>query len=137
MQFYLYQHPSTEEVIEIKQKISEAHEYVDGDGTKWNRIFTVPYASIPNMTRIDAGSEEDFMKRTQNFDGTIGDLMDASKDLSEKRKQGTGSDKVQENFHKKYLYILQLYLYALSEYLPVTSNQYNGPKNELFQPYTL
>jgi len=102
MPFYLYQHPSSEKVIEIKQKISEPHEYIDDDGTKWNRVFTVPYASIPNMTLINAGSEEDFMKRTQNFDGTIGDLMDASKDLSEKRKQGTGVDKVQENFHKKY-----------------------------------
>jgi len=102
MPFYLYQHPSTEQIVEIKQKISDIHEYVDDDGTKWNRVFTVPFASIPNMTRIDAGSEEDFMKRTQNFDGTIGDLMDASKDLSEKRKHDTGRDKVQENFHKKY-----------------------------------
>jgi len=102
MPTYLYQHPTTQEVVEVKQRISDTHEYVDGNGVVWNRVFTVPYTSIPNMTRIDATSEHEFMKKTQDFQGNIGDLIDASKDLSEKRKNELGSDPVQENFHKKY-----------------------------------
>tara|TARA_R100000008_G_scaffold86708_1_gene81034 strand:+ start:211 stop:609 length:399 start_codon:yes stop_codon:yes gene_type:complete len=102
MPTYLYQHPETKEIIEVSQKISETHEYTDENGLLWNRVFTVPHASVPNMTRIDSSSEHDFMKKTQDFDGTIGDLMDASKDLSEKRKQERGHDHVQQKFFKKY-----------------------------------
>lgn len=104
MPFYLFQHPSTQEVIEVKQKISDAHEYTDNEGVQWNRVFTIPYASVPNMTRVEAGSEQDFMKRTEGFDGTIGDLMDLSKDLSNKRieERGDGTDNVKQKFFKDY-----------------------------------
>lgn len=102
MPTYIFQHPDNNEVLEISQRISDVHEYVDDNGVKWNRVFTVPHASFPNMTRIDAGSEQDFMKRTDGFDGTIGDLMDLSKDLSDKRKEGTGKDKIQQKFFKNY-----------------------------------
>ena len=102
MPTYIYQHPKTNEIVEVSQKISEAHEYTDSQGVQWNRVFTVPYASIPNMTRIEAGSEQDFMKRTEGFDGTMGDLMDLSKDLSNKRieERGDGTDNVKQKFFK-------------------------------------
>jgi hypothetical protein len=104
MPTYIYQHPKTNEIVEVSQKISEAHEYTDSQGVQWNRVFTVPYASIPNMTRIEAGSEQDFMKRTEGFDGTMGDLMDLSKDLSNKRieERGDGTDNVKQKFFKDY-----------------------------------
>jgi hypothetical protein len=104
MPFYLFQHPSTQEVIEVKQKISDTHEYTDNEGVQWNRVFTIPYASVPNMTRVEAGSEQDFMKRTEGFDGTLGDLMDLSKDLSNKRveERGDGTDNVKQKFFKDY-----------------------------------
>jgi hypothetical protein len=102
MPIYLFQHPSSKEVIEIKQRISDRHEYIDEHGVMWNRIFTVPYTSVPNMTRIDATSEQEFMKKTQDFQGNMGDLFDASKDLSEKRKEIMGNDPVQQKFYKKY-----------------------------------
>lgn len=104
MPTYIYQHPETNEVIEVSQKISEAHEYTDNQGVQWNRVFTVPHASVPNMTRIEAGSEHDFMRRTDGFDGTMGDLMDLSKDLSNKRieERGDGTDNVKQQFFKDY-----------------------------------
>ena len=88
----------------MQQKISDTHEYIDNNGLKWSRVFTVPNTSIPNMTRIDAGSHEDFMKKTQNTGGTYGDLFDLSKELSEKRKSQSadGSDPVEQKFFKDY-----------------------------------
>ena len=104
MPTYIYQHPQSKEIIEVSQKISDTHEYTDEKGVKWNRVFTVPNASIPNLTRIDAGSEEDFMKKTQGSGGTVGDLFDMSAELSQKRQQdqGTGTDPVKQKFFKDY-----------------------------------
>jgi hypothetical protein len=104
MPTYIFQHPSTGTVKEISQRISDAHEYTDENGLQWNRVFTVPHASVPNMTRIDAGSERDFMNKTQGMEGTCGDLFDLSNELSEKRKSqsGNGDDPVKQQFFKDY-----------------------------------
>ena len=104
MPTYLYQHPKTDEVIEINQKISDQHEYTDEEGSRWNRVFTVPHASIPSMTRVEANSEEDFIKKTRGSGGTMGDLFDLSKELSDKRKseRGGGDDPVEQKFFKDY-----------------------------------
>ena len=86
MPTYIYQHPDSGEVIEINQRISDQHEYTDESGGSWNRVFTVPHTRVPNMTRADANSEEDFIRRTRESGGTMGDLFDISKELSNKRK---------------------------------------------------
>ncbi len=104
MPFYLYQHPVTQQVVEVKQKISDTHEYTDEKGVKWNRVFTVPHASIPSLTRVQSGSEEDFIRKTRESGGTLGDMFDLSKELSDQRKneRGDGKDPVQEKFYKDY-----------------------------------
>ena len=104
MPIYLFQNPETNEVLEVQQRISDTHEYIDDNGLKWSRVFTVPNASVPNMTRIDAGSEQDFMNKTQNTGGTLGDLFDLSKELSEKRKSQSGNNKdpIEQKFFKDY-----------------------------------
>jgi|TARA_R110000824_G_scaffold1118_1_gene6082 hypothetical protein len=104
MPTYIFQHPLTGDIKEITQRISDSHEYADESGLKWSRVFTVPHTSIPNMTRIDAGSEQDFANKTQNTGGTCGDLFDLSRELSEKRKSQSsdGKDPVEQQFFKKY-----------------------------------
>lgn len=104
MPTYIFQHPLTGDTKEISQRISDPHEYTDEGGIQWNRVFTVPHASIPNMTRIDAGSEKDFMNKTQGMGGTCGDLFDLSQELSEKRKsqENDGKDPVKQQFFKDY-----------------------------------
>jgi hypothetical protein len=104
MPTYIFQHPSTGDTKEISQRISDAHEYIDDSGIQWNRVFTVPHASIPSLTRIDAGSEQDFMNKTQGLDGTCGDLFDLSNELSTKRKSqsSNGKDPVEQQFFKNY-----------------------------------
>jgi len=99
MPIYMYQHPLTGEVIEIIQGMNEEHTYTDPKKTKWNRIFTSPNASFD--TQVDPFSKSDYMKATENKSGTVGDLMDYSKELSQERASKNGGvDPVAEKFYK-------------------------------------
>lgn len=99
MPIYLYQNPESLETKEIIQSMSEPHEYYE-NGVKWVRVFTVPNASID--TKIDAFSQNDYVNKTSNKKGTVGDLLDLSSELSRTRKEKTGEDKVKKDFFKNY-----------------------------------
>ena len=100
MAIYLFENPNNkEEIVEIVQSIHEKHEYIK-DGIKWNRIFTVPNASIDSQLNPD--NPQDFVKYTSSRKGTIGDLMDLSAELSNKRKDKKGIDPVKEKYYDKY-----------------------------------
>lgn len=97
---YIFKHPKKEKYIEVHQNISEKHEYLDKKGVKWERVFTNPQVSF--KTKIDPFSQKDFIEKTSNK-GSVGDLLDRSKELSEKRKDKCGGiDPVQEKFFDKY-----------------------------------
>jgi hypothetical protein len=70
--------------------------YVDENNLKWNREFVVPQASID--TNIDPYSKRAFMDKT-NKAGTFGEMMDLSKELSEKRG-GVKNDPVKKGYTK-------------------------------------
>lgn len=73
----------------------------DEKGVKWKRIFTLPYAGVD--TKIDANNVNDFVEKTGKKKGSYGDILDASKELSEKRaKERGGVDPVQQKFFKDY-----------------------------------
>jgi predicted nucleic acid-binding Zn ribbon protein len=99
MPIYLFQNPKTEEVIEVIQHMNESHTFVDSNGLEYKRIYTVPSSSIDS--KIDAFSSKDFAEKTRNKKGTIGDLLNASKELSEKRG-GEKNDPVLKNFLSSY-----------------------------------
>jgi hypothetical protein len=99
MPVYLFQHPKTGKVKEIFQSMNDNHIYSE-DGIEWQRIFTIPQASID--TEIDAFSEDSFKKKTAGKRETLGDLMDRSKELSEKRQSIAGTDPVQNKFFEDY-----------------------------------
>jgi hypothetical protein len=96
---YLYEDPDTGEVKSVFQKANDDHEYKE-KGKKFNRVFTIPNASID--TKIDATSEKDFINKTKNKKGTMGDLWNASREASAKRKEVFGKDDVKERYLKKY-----------------------------------
>lgn len=96
---YLYEDPDTGEVKSVFQKTDDKHEHKE-EGRKFNRVFTVPNASID--TRIDATSEKDFIDKTKNKKGTMGDLWNASREASAKRKEIFGEDKVKKKYLEKY-----------------------------------
>lgn len=100
---YVYEHPESGDVIEVSQGMNDVHEYFDEDGLKWNRVFTIPNASID--TKIDPFSSESFVRKTDKV-GKMGDLIDRAKDLSEQRKDKLGYDpilnKEVDKYKKKY-----------------------------------
>lgn len=85
---YVFKHPSKEKFIELHQRINDVHEYRDEKGVKWDRVFTAPQVSID--ANIDPFSPESFVEKTGRNKGTIGDLMDRSAELSEKRASRNG-----------------------------------------------
>jgi hypothetical protein len=92
MPIYEYQHPETGKVLEVIQGMKDEHIYIDEKGVEWLRVWESPNAAIDSG--IDAFSEKDFMKATAKKGMTAGDMMDLSKNLSEKREKARGLDPV-------------------------------------------
>ena len=97
MPIYIYKHPEKNEHIEVVQKMSDFHIYIDYDGLEWERVFTTPTTSIG--LRSDVDSERQFVDKTKGW--TTGDMWDYSKELSEKRKAKRGDDHVERAYDKK------------------------------------
>lgn len=101
MPIYIYKHPSLEQYIEEVQGMNDKHVYFDSDGLEWKRVFTIPNASIDSQ--IDPHSSRDFVNKTANKKGSMGDIMDYSKELSYQRAEKNGGiDPVKENYYKDY-----------------------------------
>ena len=96
MPYYLFSNPDTEEIREIFFHMNDEKVYIDENNLKWNREFVVPQASVD--ANIDPYSKRAFMDKT-NKAGTFGEMMDLSKELSEKRG-GVKNDPVKKGFTK-------------------------------------
>lgn len=99
MPIYLFQHPITNEVVEVFQQMKDRHTFSDKEGVEYKRLFTSPNYSIDS--KIDPFSAKDFAEKTRNKKGTIGDLLNQSKELSEKRG-GESSDPVLKKYFSSY-----------------------------------
>jgi hypothetical protein len=99
MPIYLYQNPKTGKVKEIIQSVHDTHEYSE-DGIKWDRIFTAP--ELNTFEKLGAESTaRQFSELTGKQKGTMGDLWDRSKELSDKRKKlYGGSDPVKKKYYQ-------------------------------------
>lgn len=98
MPIYIFQHPTSKEIIEIPQSIKEEHIYIDKDGVSWERIFTAPQLNTQDKLN-EASSSKDFARVTSSQRGNFGDLMDRSKELSEKRKKIYGEDPIKKKYY--------------------------------------
>lgn len=99
MPIYLFKNPKNGKVKEIVQSMNENHVYFE-DGIQWERVFTIPQSNID--TQIDPFSESEFKNKTSGKRETLGDLMDRSKELSEKRQRAAGTDPVRKKFFEDY-----------------------------------
>jgi hypothetical protein len=99
MPIYLYQHPKTKQIKEIIQSVHDKHEYIE-NGVKWDRIFTAPELNTHDKLGAESSSQK-FAELTGKQKGTMGDLWDRSKELSEKRKKlYGGEDPIKKNYYK-------------------------------------
>jgi hypothetical protein len=100
MPTYVFENPDTGEIIEVTQGVKDKHEFFDGGGLEYKRVWTVPNAAID--TSIDPFSSTDFVNKTRGKGCTMGDLWDASKEASQKREKITGKDGAKEKHFKDY-----------------------------------
>jgi len=98
MPFYLFRHPKTQEVREIFFHMNDEKKFIDTNGEQWVREFTVPQASID--ANIDPYSSKAFVEKTRRA-GTIGDLVDMSKEMSE-RRGGIKNDQIKKDHIKQW-----------------------------------
>jgi len=98
MPVYLYQNPKTKQIKEIIQSINDTHEYFE-NGIKWDRIFTVPELNTQDKLTAESSARQ-FSELTGKQKGTIGDLWDRSRELSDKRKKlYGGEDPVKKKYY--------------------------------------
>ena len=76
--------------------------HTDENGVEWKRILTVFNAPMDTVASIDPFNQNDFIEKTGKKKGTFGDILDASKELSEKRKKERGEDPVQKKYFEEY-----------------------------------
>lgn len=100
MPLYTYEHPETSETIDVVQGMNDEHVYVDEKGVEWKRVFYSPRASIDS--NVDPFDNHAFVSKTGNQKGSYGDILDQSKELSQKRKDKLGYDPVQKKYFKEY-----------------------------------
>ncbi len=66
---------------------------VEIDGKAWKRLPSIPYAASDSVDGCPFDAKS-FIKATNKGGGTFGDMMDLSKEYSERRKQKDGVDEI-------------------------------------------
>ena len=87
MPIYVYKHPTEEVYEEVVQGMNDPHVF-SKDGVEWQRVFLSPNASISSNS--DPFNSNAFLDKTANMKGPVGDMMDYSAELSEKRAEKSG-----------------------------------------------
>ena len=98
MPYYLFSHPKTKEIREIFFHMNDEKVYIDENGLKWKREYVVPQASID--ANIDPYSSRAFVEKTRKA-GTVGELFDLSKEMSEKRG-GKKNDPIKKTHERQW-----------------------------------
>jgi hypothetical protein len=99
MPIYTFQHPETEEVVEVVQRMKETHEHIDDDGVQWRRVFTVPQANAD--VNIDPFNARAFNDKNRLSNASFGDLQKQSEDASRLRAdKNSGVDPVKKKYFK-------------------------------------
>ena len=103
MPIYVFKHPEKEEYKEAFFSMNDEKSLVI-DGIEWQRVYNSP--NLNTEASIDPWSTNDFVNKTQDKKGSLGDIMDASAELSNKRAESNGGvdpikSKYFDNYSKK------------------------------------
>lgn len=109
----IFEHPETLERKTVHIRDGHKIHYTDPNGVEWepvdeevapdnrSEVFALPYVTVKGNS--DPFSQRAFVEETARKRGTVGDMMDYSRELSEKRAQKNGGvDPVQTKFFKDY-----------------------------------
>lgn len=96
MAIYVFEHPKTGETIELSFGMNDKKFYIDKDGVEWSRVYFPSLFAFD--TKIDPHDPKAFVRKTEKG-GTLGDIMDLSKEMSE-RRGGKKNDPVKKEYAK-------------------------------------
>lgn len=99
MPLYLFRNPKNNKVVQVFQEMNAEHTYSE-NGILFERVFTVPNTAIDSEINPDSATQ--FVEKTRNMKGTLGEIWDYSKELSEKRIREKGYDPIREKAEKNY-----------------------------------
>lgn len=99
MPLYLFRNPKTNKIIQVFQEMNAEHTYSE-NGILFERVFTVPNTAIDSEINPDSATQ--FVEKTGKMKGTLGEIWDYSKELSEKRIREKGHDPVREKAENNY-----------------------------------
>jgi hypothetical protein len=103
MPLYTYKRESTGEYRDVLQSMNDTHEYngEEGDENDWKRVYLSPNAHIDSQ--IDPSSRRQFLESTASKKGTLGDMFDYSRELSDKRAaENGGVDPIKKKYFENY-----------------------------------
>ena len=101
MPLYTYRHPETDECKDILQSMNDEHVYIEEEGVEWKRVYFAPNASIDS--NIDPFSQRQFTDSTGAKKGTVGDMLDYSDEMSQRRAEKSGgTDPVKQKYFDDY-----------------------------------
>jgi hypothetical protein len=102
MPFYDFLNKETGEIKSIFFHMNDEKKHIDENGREWERQFTSPNATVSSSTNLNPHDSKAFVEMTKNKKGNYGDLVDLSKEMSEKREKQMGKDPIKEKKFKEY-----------------------------------
>ena len=105
---YTFQNKISGEIHEVEMSMSDYAPYKgpDGKDDEWERVYEAPQINMGVSTAksIDPWDNNSFVNRTKDMEGTVGDLLDHSSELSKKRAKEslTGEDPYKRKYLDQY-----------------------------------
>ena len=101
MPMYIFENPKTQETIEVFFHMNDDKKFLDDDGFEWKRVFTT--SELNTEGSIDPWDNASFVNSTADRKGTVGDLLDKSAELSQRRAESNGGvDPVKKKYLDNY-----------------------------------
>ena len=101
MPIYIFSNPETKELKEVFFHMDDEKKYIDEQGLEWDRELSSP--QLNTQGSIDPWSNNDFVNKTADMKGTVGDLLDKSSELSNQRAQENGGvDPLKKKYYENY-----------------------------------
>lgn len=101
MPIYIFSNPETKELKEVFFHMDDEKKYIDEQGLEWDRELSSP--QLNTQGSIDPWNNNDFVNKTADMKGTVGDLLDKSSELSNQRAQENGGvDPLKKKYYENY-----------------------------------
>ena len=102
MPFYIFINPDTQEEIEVQQRMTEPHVYIDENGLEWQRVFT-SHQVAGGMYHDPFKSDHYLEKSRYSSSATYGELVDrATEDSHRRAAKNGGVDPIKSKWFKTY-----------------------------------